>query len=148
MPNIQSKHWMAVAETQREFSLNFSLRLNLKREFSNLLIHRRTRVSGLYLLLFVEREMLDRNNFSKMIKRVQNSRHRTTNERILREIDREILLKNDTTIILSTSYFRRAGKLQFRDSRRRRKGQLNDTLLCLLCQSNESRHVERDKLAD
>lgn len=71
MPNIQSKHWMAVAETQkREFSLNFSLRLNLKREFSNLLIHRRTRVSGLYLLLFVEREMLDRNNFSKMIKRV------------------------------------------------------------------------------
>lgn len=69
MPNIQSKHWMAVAEI-REFSLNFSLRLNLKREFSNLLIHRRTRVSGLYLLLFVEREMLDRNNFSKMIKRV------------------------------------------------------------------------------
>lgn len=70
MPNIQSKHWMAVAETQREFSLNFSLRLNLKREFSNLLIHRRTRVSGLYLLLFVEREMLNQNNFSKMIKRV------------------------------------------------------------------------------
>lgn len=90
MPNIQSKHSMAVAEIHQEFSLNFSLReLNLKREFSNLLRYRGIRVSGLIICFCLNERQGSKQLFENDKTRLKFERERMTSERILREIDRE-----------------------------------------------------------